>query len=130
MTRAPELFLYVVELDQAPADALQSFTLSDLAGRVRDRLLAVDLSVGEFLDRLLAAAGFNWQDDYSDSRWIEGASRLFRVTDGFPRLSASLLPSGISNVRYSISLQDCVQFMVEDNGLIDAVRARRNVGRT
>lgn len=123
-----ELFLSIVELDQAPSDTFQSFTLTDLAARIRDRLLQLDSSVGELLDRLLAAAGFDWRDDYFDWRWIEGASRLFRVTDGFPRLSASLLPSGISNVRYTISLQDCVPFMTADNALIDAVKRRRNVG--
>ena len=123
-----ELFLYVVELDQAPADTFQSFTLSDLAARTRDRLLEADASVGELLDRLLAAAGFDWLDDYSDVRWIEGASRIFRITEGFPRLSSSTLPSGIANVRYSISLQDCVPFVTADDGLIAAVKARRNVG--
>jgi hypothetical protein len=125
-----ELFLYVVELDQAPADTFQSFTLSDLASRTRDRLLQADGSVGEQLDRLLASAGFDWSHDYSEALWIEGANLLFRVVDGFPRLSSSALASGISNVKYSISLQDCVPFLVDDNGLIDAVNARRNVNRT
>jgi hypothetical protein len=125
-----ELFLYVVELDQAPSDTVESFTLSDLAARIRDRLLQADASIGGLLDRLLAAAGFDWLDDYSDVRWVEGGSRLFRVADGFPRLSSSALPSGLSNVRYSVSLQDCAPFMVEDSGLVEAVRARSNGGGT
>jgi hypothetical protein len=122
-----ELFLSVVELDQAPADTFQSFTLSNLAIRVRDRLLQIDVSVGDLLDRLLAAAGFDWLDDYSDTRLIEGASSMFRVTEGFPRLSSSAMPSGITHVRYSIGLQDCLPFIVEPDNLIDAVKARRNV---
>lgn len=123
-----ELYLYVVELDQAPAGTAQSFTLTELATRVRDQMVRSDPGVADALDRLLVSAGFDWLDDYSESRWVEGASRLFRVAEGFPRISTSLLPSGISNVRYSVSLQDCVPFLVDENGLIDAVRARRNGG--
>ena len=124
-----ELFLSVVELDQAPANAHQSFTLSDLATRVRDRLVALDSSVEEPLDRLLEAAGFDCSDDYADNRMIEGASRLFRVAEGFPRLCSSALPSGIDNVRYSIALQDCLPFTVELGSLVEAVTERRNVVR-
>ncbi|WP_316195587.1 MULTISPECIES: PD-(D/E)XK motif protein [unclassified Bradyrhizobium] len=123
-----ELYLYVVELDQAPADTFQSFTLTELAARVRDRLLLGDAGVADVLDRLLAATGFGWLDDYSDSRWVEGQSHIFRLADGFPRLGSSSLPPGVTNVRYSISLQDCVPFVIDDCGLIDAVRARRNGG--
>lgn len=125
-----ELYLHVVELDQAPAGTAQSFTLTELAARVRDRMLRTDPGISDVLDRLLVSAGFDWLDDYSDSRWVEGASRLFRVAEGFPRISASLLPSGIDNVRYSISLQDCVPFLTDENGLVEAVRARRNGGGT
>ncbi len=123
-----QLFLFVVELDQAPADTALSFTLTDIASRTRDRLLQGDSSVTEQFDHLLLSVGFDWSDDYSDMRWVEGASRLFRVVDGFPRLRASELASGISHVRYSIALQDCTPFVVEENGLIDAVKARRNAG--
>jgi len=123
-----ELFLYVVDVDQAPADTASSFTITDLAGRVRDRLLSTDASVSENLDRLLSAAGFEWSDDYSDTQFVEGSSQLFRVTEDFPRISSSALASGIGNVRYSISLQDCVPFAIDSNGLVDALRARLNDG--
>lgn len=123
-----ELYLYVVELDQAPTGTVLSFTLTELAARVRDRMLQTDPGITDVLDPLLVSAGFDWLDDYSDSRWEEGASRLFLVAETFPRISASLLPSGIDNVRYSVSLQDCVPFLIDENALVEAVRARRNGG--
>ena len=123
------LFLYVVDIDQAPADTAESFTITDLAARVRDKLLARDAGLQEHLDQLLSAAGFEWDDDYSDTRLVEGNSQAFQVTQEFPRISASGLPSGIANVRYSISLQDCVPFAIESNGLTAALRARLNDDR-
>ncbi|MCG3777279.1 MAG: hypothetical protein JW395_4157 [Nitrospira sp.] len=120
------LFLHVVDVDQAPADTAGSFTISELAARVRDRLVAEDGSLSEPLDRLLSAAGFDWADDYSDTRLVEGRSQVFQVTEDFPRISASALVSGISNVHYSIALQDCISFALETTGLVDVLRARLN----
>lgn len=125
-----ELFLSVVELDPAPSGASQSFTVTDVARSVRDRLVQADASLEQPLERLLLAVGFDWLDDYQDSRMIEGTRRLFRVTDGFPRISSSSLPSGISNVNYSIALQDCVPFAIDPESLIATIRARSNVSRT
>ena len=124
-----DLFLSVVELDQAPVGTAGSFTVTDLAKRVRDRLLSTDGSVGEQFDQLLEAAGFDWFDDYSGSIFIEGAGSVFRVGDGFPRLCSSKMPSGIRNVKYSVALQDCMPFSAPPGGLIDALRARKNVDR-
>lgn len=125
-TGVDELLLLVVELDRAPLDTAQSFTLTDLACRVRDRVVVLDPSLEENLDRLLFAVGFDWLDDYSDTPMVEGATRLFIVSDAFPRLAASQLPSGISHVRYSIALQDCVPFAVPLDRLAAAIQARRN----
>lgn len=128
MAGVDELFLSVVELDLAPLGTPQSFTLTELAARIRNVLVLADPGLEQPLDRLLAAAGFDWNDDYSDAPLIEGGSLLFRVVPAFPRLSASALPSGIVNVRYSIALQDCVPFVSEPDSLVAAIRARRNVG--
>lgn len=124
-----QLFLYAVDLDQAPAGTLHSFTLTELSARVRDCLVAADASVEMPFEQRLAAAGFDWAHDYSDMIWVEGASRFFDVAEGFPRISASALPPAISHVRYSISLHDCVPFLVEEGRLAAAINARRDVGR-
>lgn len=73
---------------------------------------------------MLSAAGFRWEDDYSDSNWIEGTSRLYRVDDGFPRITALTIMSGVSNVKYSISLAACEPFHIEDNVLASALGGR------
>ena len=106
------LFLHVVDLSHAPEGAAQAFTVSDAARRVCDRM-SLDSAATDRYESLLAAAGFRWEDDYSDFKWVEGPSRIYGVTDGFPRVTAMEIATGVSNVRYSVSLVECERFIVE-----------------
>lgn len=116
------LYLHVVELDQAPADVDGAITLSDVARRIRERIVSADNRANDALDALLSAAGFGWDDEYSDSPWIEGPALLYRVTESFPRIAARGIPTGISNVKYSLSLVECEPFRVEEDNLRNALR--------
>lgn len=118
------LFLHVVDLSHAPEGAAQAFTVSDASHRVRDRI-ALDNAATDRYEALLTAAGFRWEDDYSDFKWVEGPSRIYGVTDGFPRVSAREIASGVSNVRYSISLVECERFVVEEKVLDKAIAGGR-----
>jgi hypothetical protein len=60
----------------------------------------------------LLAGGFDWHQDYSAFRWISDRARIYRVDAEFPRLSAHDMNAGISNVRYSLSLTDCEDYLV------------------
>ena len=127
------LFLYVCEIDRAQADNSQSFTVTEVAGRVRDRLYSEDPRTAHQFDTLVTAAGFDQNHDYSHSRWIEGSSHIYHVTGDFPRITGYELRQGISRVRYSVSLSDCQAFEITGvatvpsagiNGEIDAHRYR------
>lgn len=118
------LFLHVVDLSHAPEGAAQAFTVGDAARRVRD-WMTLDNAATDKYESLLAAAGFRWEDDYSDFKWVEGANRVYGVTDGFPRITASEIASGVSNVRYSISLVECERFVVEAKALDEAMAGGR-----
>lgn len=120
------LFLAVVELDAAPSGTAQAITLSEVAARIRT-LLSPSPSASATMESLLEAAGFRWADDYSDFSWLEGSTRIFRVTDGFPRISASTLDAGISSVTYAISLQSCAPHEVGVQALLSALEATRDV---
>lgn len=107
------LFLFVIDLDRAPADSGTGLTLTELVSRVRERVEQSDAASVVAFDNVLAAAGFRWTDDYSDMRWVIGSVHAYRVTGGFPRLAASAIPVGVSGVRYSIALCQCDPFGVE-----------------
>lgn len=101
------LYLYVVDLDAAPGGAAGSVSLPEVAERVGSLVRAKDEGASIEYEALLAAAGFRWTDDYSDSRWLEGTHRAYEVADQFPRIRAADLSGGVSNVRYRVSLIDC-----------------------
>lgn len=118
------LFLHVVDLSRAPEGVVHAFTVSDAARRVSDRM-KFDNAATERYESLLAAAGFRWEDDYSDFKWVEGPSRIYRVTDGFPRVSAMEIATGVSNVRYSVSLVECERYIVDAKTLDGAIAGDR-----
>lgn len=111
------LFLYVTEVAQAPSDEEDAFTVTMMAKRIHDSVADVDIAAVGFLEDRLNAAGFDWDDDYSDCRWIMGQYSMYDVRDDFPRITSSNVPSGISKLRYTISLPDCETWRVETNVL-------------
>ena len=119
------LFLHVVDLSHAPEGTAQAFTVSDVAHRVRDRM-ALDNAATDRYESLLTAAGFRWEDDYSDFKWVEGLCRVYGVTDSFPRVTTKEIAAGVSNVRYSVSLVECERFVVEEKTLNEAIAGGRS----
>jgi hypothetical protein len=90
-----------------------------------DRIFSVaDPDACLLWEEAIAASGFDFDDDYSDRRWVIGNSLLFEVAEGFPRVAVPLA-AGVSGVRYSISLDTCIPHAVE-SGLLDQLIVERN----
>ena len=119
------LFLHVVELDEAPMDGNQGVTLHDVAERIRGRLHTVEPGSTGILETRLSAAGYRMEDDYSGHRWLEGATRIYLVSGNFPRIISGEVRSGVSSVRYSVSLADCEPFATSVSDLDDALAGGR-----
>jgi hypothetical protein len=54
---------------------------------------------------------------YEGERWTLATRRCFRVGDGFPRITTDMLPAGVSGVSYTLDLQACVPFRVDESQL-------------
>lgn len=119
------LYLYVVELDIAPDNVSTAFTLTDIARQVRD-MVNSDHAVIEIFEQILAASGFLWDDDYSDSRWIAGPHRLFLVGDGFPSVTRAKAGPGVSRIRYEVALPECDPFRADDTELTTSLKGAAN----
>lgn len=115
------LFLHVSVLDPAGADDEDDFTISDVAERIRSRLLAIDTHFSDQYDALLMAAGFRKEDDYSRIRWKGGKRGIYWVHDSFPRLIPSGVPAGISSVTYNLEIAPCGSSLVDPAALLTAV---------
>lgn len=124
------LYLHVVELDGAIGEVHDAFTVTIIAGRVRDQIAMHDVEAAYLFERLLMSSGFRWEDDYKDSRWIEGTSSLFEVRDAFPCITSTAFPSGVSNVKYSIALKDCVAFRVAVDEVTNKLKGAKNGSTT
>lgn len=106
------LFLYVVDLDRAVEASACSFCLTDVVVRVGRTISEGDPLALEIFESLITAAGYKSEDDYSDFPWVEGAGRIYSVVKEFPRITGGTLLSGVTNVKYSISMAECAPFQM------------------
>ena len=114
------LFLNVAEVDRAEKEAVGSFTLTTAVENVRAQLS--DDALIDFEGKL-SAVGFSWGDSYDDYWWIEGASHIYAVVDEFPKIAPDSITSGVSGVRYSISLPDCKPFLTSIDSVTEMLRS-------
>ena len=119
-----KLFLFVIELDKSPSDSKEGFNVNEVTSRVRNKIESLDSGSINSYEDLLAATGFRWEDDYKDYYWKEGLTHLYYVSSDFPRITADKLKSGVSNVKYSISLTECEPFITDDEELKEALRGK------
>ncbi len=96
------LFLRIYRLSSL-TDAAGACSLNEIIGIVQARLSEADAV--EAFDRKLVAHGYAPLPDYDAPRFVVSNVRSYFVSDGFPRLMRSQLPTGIANVVYDIRLE-------------------------
>lgn len=109
------LFLHVSELTGAPDDDDEFVTVTDIARRVLDGIEAQDVAAVEIFEERLTSTGFDWEDDYTDKRWIVGPTSLYEIANDFPRITPAMFSTGVGNVRYAISLPDCEPYRSDED---------------
>jgi hypothetical protein len=119
------LFLHVSILDRQSTETDGDFTLSEIATRVRDRIVTFDIECVPVYDALLAAAGFDYQHDYSPYPFSGGARTLYVVSGAFPRITGATIPAGATSVQYDLHLGTCVDFVVSPSEALRALRGGR-----
>ncbi|WP_221714106.1 PD-(D/E)XK motif protein [Sphingobium xanthum] len=113
------LFLNVYDVDAAIKPA--GMTLTDHVRAAEARFSDADMTAFGMWEAAIEAAGFDFEDDYSERRWTIGRIQQFEVVDAFPRVAVPL-PSGVGSVRYSIALDACQPFRVEAAVLDTVIR--------
>lgn len=117
--KAESVKLYVVELNESPVDG---FTLFDVIEETRE-VLKENVLAGEQLEIRLASAGYDERYEYAFVKWSEGETHCYSVEEGFPRIDAGELPSGVSGVGYTLDLRECDDFEIADEELINEIRS-------
>lgn len=106
------LFLWHISVDE---NQTVGRTLSEQVKAVRDVLgTSVPMQI-RFADKL-NSYGFNeMQSSMYSRKYAIRSTEFFLAEEGFPRIIESDLMEGVGNIRYSISLDVCGQFKIEED---------------
>jgi len=87
--------------------------LPDHVGRVRAAIGSDTGLLGDF-DRLLADSGYlpAHEPEYREGFRLADL-RVFRVSEGFPRLAPSSIPLGVKNVRFALTVASLISYEVD-----------------
>jgi hypothetical protein len=97
------LTLTVVRMDQTGAHAEGAITATGLIDRLRYRLAEEPTALNEFESRL-AAAGWHDHPDHRNFAILVVGIEHHAVDGDFPRLTRSLVPQGVLEAKYEITL--------------------------
>jgi hypothetical protein len=96
--------------------------LQDLAGEVHSLFGPSDVLAIDLFEDKLTTAGLRPEDSYLNDCWLVGSTRVFSVTDGFPRITAADAPGGVESVSYSIDLGQIGDYEIDESGLLIAIK--------
>lgn len=107
---SPErLLLVCVRLDQGRDSGL---TLPALVARIRE-VLEPHAVYAEVFETRLAALGYESLERYETVRFHYNGMTWFEVREGFPRIKPDMVPSGVTEVSYKISLGAIQEYTTE-----------------
>lgn len=101
------LFLAALRLGET-TDSDHASSLNALVQRIEDELTEPD-AIDEF-SRKLGAYGYTPLPEYDKPKFVVTGSEAFRIVEGFPRITRSGLPEGVSRVKYQIELEHLAPF--------------------
>ncbi len=106
------LFLWHISVDENPT---VGETLSEKIRTVRDLLgESVPMQI-KFTDKLNNYGYNETQASMYSRKYALRSSEFFMAGEGFPRIIESDLMEGVGNIRYSIALDMCGQFAIEED---------------
>ena len=94
-------------------------TLRQLVDETRRQVLNSSPAAVDLFQARLIEVGYETLEEYDVQRLVLTGRNAYEVTDDFPRISASDLSTGVSNVRYDLSIDSCSAFRVEEEALIE-----------
>lgn len=118
-----DLYVAYVALDQRQDGTGQ--TLLDLINDVRDLLLTSPAASHLFEGKLISCGWLDAHGAFRKEHYVVRSVEYFCVTDGFPRLVASEMPTGVGNVTYVLERSALDPYLIEHDALMDDLRNKR-----
>lgn len=112
-TGIDKLYLHVSEVEEEFQPNIESFTVIDIAEKVKNKILNKYPSMLDVFLEKLCLVGLDLKEDYSEYKWLYGSHTLYEVKENFPRIIPEMYSEGVDKVHYSISLEKCNQYISE-----------------
>lgn len=111
-----DLWLWLLTLDVRPTGGQ---SLNNMTDKLLSKL-STSPSVQNQFRLKLYKAGYQpvHRSLYDSPTYIVRQEQVFRVGPGFPRLQLSIIPDGVSAVRYAIALMACQPFITDPNSVL------------
>lgn len=107
------LHLYVVSVREVESDGM---TLPEKVESVQADLVQMPAALADFRRRLISAGYLDRNREQYNRRFFILSEDLYRVGDGFPRIT--VLPAGVGDLRYRIILSACQSFRNDLNAYL------------
>ena len=111
------LFLTIFRLEKNNTNGR---TLPELVSTIASRLSEQQSKL--FFAKLVC---LNYSDNDKDlypQRFCVKEMKAFRVEEGFPRLVSGDLPEGVNNARYTIMINKCEPFVIDNDKLVSIIK--------
>lgn len=111
------LFLNVTNVESAIVP--EGTTLHDYVN-LTDSFFREEHNIYTKWEDAIYSTGYDPLNKYDNRRWLKRSTTYYEVIDGFPRVPYPL-PQGVQNLRYSISLDACAPFKL-NNEIFESIR--------
>jgi hypothetical protein len=89
-------------------------TLNSLVSEIREAVAPCGGGAAELLEIALLAASYEERPEYDEESWILVDRAWYEVAGDFPRIERGDLRAGVDTVKYSIRVNDCLPFAVDE----------------
>ena len=110
-TKLRSVELVVIELGNCAFASQGAFTLNSMVGEIQN-LLKPNYQARLLFDNLLFKAGYILRPEYDALNLVVRNVAVFGVRVGFPCITPSCLPVGVSKVKYELNLTECEVFKI------------------
>lgn len=118
-SQSGELYLCHFSLDNQSA---QGCSLNQIVRIVREEIKTSPLVSELFEDKLFEAGYLDVHSErYENPTYSIREYNLFKVSQGFPRIIENDLIEGVGDVKYSIMISQCKQYLVSENAVLNMI---------
>lgn len=116
-----KLFLYHLSLD---VKSSHGETLNSIVDDIMNIISGDARALSSYKVKLLEFGYFNeHRQHYVDTGYQIRDEDYFSIFGDFPRLTESMIPSGVGDIKYSIVLSDCSSWKISQNEVIKVIKA-------